>query len=275
MSGGRISQIYLHQPNQETDNDAKAFIPEIRMIENNFRKLSILIPAYNEQETITALMDKVKSVKIPFEKDIIIIDNNSRDNTKRLVSDWILSNPDVAARVIVEKTPGKGAAVRSGMKAARGDIMIIQDADLEYDPDDYNALLKPIVEGRSKVVYGNRLGVKKNKTAHLSFYAGGRAMTIIGALIFWKNVRDINVCYKVWTADLTKNVEFKENGFAFDFAEITPFFIQSLKKEKMEIIIVPIRYYPRTVAQGKKINWKDGVYGVWAMFRYKFKYMWT
>lgn len=241
------------------------------MVKNNFRKLSILISAYNEQETIVALLDKVKSVKIPFEKDIIIIDNNSKDHTNRLVSDWICSNHDVTARLIVEKTPGKGAAVRSAIKVARGDLLIIQDADLEYDPSDYNELLKPIVEGKTKVVYGNRLGFKKNKTAYLSFYVGGRAMTIIGALIFGKNIKDINTCYKIWTADLTKNVEFEENGFAFDFAEITSFFIQSLKKHKMEIMIVPIHYYPRTVAQGKKISWKDGVYGVWAMVKYRFK----
>lgn len=245
------------------------------MTKNNYRKLSILIPAYNEQETIIALLNKVKSVNIPLEKDIIIIDNNSKDNTNKLVSDWIFSNHDVKARLIVEKTPGKGVAVRSGMKVAEGDILIIQDADLEYDPDDYNELLKPIIEGRTKVVYGNRLGFKENKSSSLSFSAGGRAMTIFGMIIFSYNVRDINVCYKVWIADLTRNVEFKENGFAFDFAEITPFFIQSVKKDKMAIMIVPVHYYPRTVAQGKKINWKDGVYGIWAMFRYRFKYMGT
>jgi len=119
-----------------------------------------------------------------------------------LMTDWIFRNKDVNAKLIVEKTPGKGAAVRSGIKAATRDILIMQDADLEYDPDDYNELLKPIIEGRAKVVYGKRLG-------------------------------------------------FKENGFASDFVEITPFFIKSLKK--MEIMIVPIHYYPRTVEQGKKI----------------------
>jgi len=148
------------------------------------------------------------------------------------VSDWIFKNKDVSARLIVEKIPGKGAAVRAGIKVAEGDILIMQDADLEYDPIDYNKLLKPIIEGKTKVVYGNRLGFKENKSAHLSFYIGGRTMTIMGTFIFGKNVKDINTCYKVWAVDLTKNVEFKENGFAFDFAEITPFFIKSLKKTK-------------------------------------------
>ena len=253
----------------------KLFYNKERFIltKNNYKKLSILIPAYNEQETIVQLLDKVKSVKTLLEKDIIIIDNNSKDNTNKLVTDWIFKNKDVNVKLIVEKIPGKGAAVRSGIKAATGDILIMQDADLEYDPFDYNELLKPIVEGMSKVVYGNRLGFKENKSAHLSFYIGGRAMTIIGTIIFGKNVKDINTCYKVWAADLTKNVEFQENGFAFDFAEITPFFIKSLKKDKMEIMIVPIHYYPRTVEQGKKITWKDGVYGIWAMFKYRFKNM--
>lgn len=241
------------------------------MTKNNFEKLSILIPAYNEQKTIVQLLDKVKSVKIQLEKDVIVIDNNSKDNTNKLVSDWISSNGDVRARLIVEKTPGKGAAVRSGIKIANGDILIMQDADLEYDPGDYNELLNPIMEGRTKVVYGNRWGFKENKLSYLSFYAGGRTMTSIGTVIFRKNVKDINTCYKVWTADLTQSVKFKENGFAFDFAEITPHFIRSLKKEKMEIMIVPIHYYPRTIEQGKKINWKDGVYGIWAMLKYGVK----
>ena len=241
------------------------------MMPNNYKKLSILIPAYNEQETVIRLLDKIKSSETFLEKEIIIIDNNSRDNTNRLVSDWILKNKDISTRLLVEKTKGKGAAVRSGMKVATGDILIIQDADLEYDPIDYTELLRPIIEGKTKVVYGNRLGFKDNKTAHLSFYIGGRTMTILGTLIFGKNVKDINTCYKVWAADLTKNVEFEENGFAFDFSEITPFFIKSLKKYKMEIMSVPIHFYPRTIAEGKKIRWKDGVYGIWAMLKYRFK----
>ena len=228
-----------------------------------------MIPAYNEQETIIGLLDKVKLVKIPLEKDIIVIDNDSKDNTHNLVAGWIAANMDVFARLIVEKNPGKGVAVRKGIKAANGDVLVIQDADLEYDPGDYSALLGPILEGRTRVVYGNRLGFKENKSAHFSFYAGGRAMTVIGTMIFGKNVKDINTCYKMWTTDLTNNIDFKENGFAFDFAEITPFFIKSLKKFKMEIMTVPIHYFPRTVAQGKKVTWKDGVYGVLAMLKYR------
>jgi dolichol-phosphate mannosyltransferase len=240
------------------------------MIKNNYKKLSVLIPAFNEQETIIQLLDKVKSVKILLKKELIIVDNNSKDNTNKLVTDWMFKNKDISARLIFEKNPGKGSAVRSGIKVATGDILIIQDADLEYDPIDYNKLLKPVMDGKTKVVYGNRLGFKENKTAHLSFYIGGRAMTIMGTFIFGKNVKDINTCYKVWVADLTKNVEFRENGFAFDFAEITPFFIKSLKKDKMEIMMVPIHYYPRTVHQGKKVTWKDGIYGIGAMLKYRF-----
>jgi len=242
-------------------------------VKNNYKKLSILIPAYNEQATIIALLEKVKSASIPLAKEIIIIDNNSADATNQLVSDWINKNRDIQARLIVEKIPGKGVSVRRGIKAACGDILMIQDADLEYDPADYCLLLNPILEGRTKVVYGNRLGLKDHKTAYLFFYAGGRAMTLIGALVFGKNVRDINTCYKMWTADLTKNFEFRENGFAFDFAEITPFFISAMKQGRMQIEIIPIHYYPRTIEQGKKISWKDGVYGIWAMIKYRFKYM--
>lgn len=243
------------------------------MIKKSCKKLSVLIPAYNEQKTIIRLLEKVRAVGIPLAKEIIIIDNNSNDGTNRLVSEWISNNRDMDAKLIVETVAGKGAAVRSGIQVASGDILIVQDADLEYDPDDYKALLKPIMEGRTKVVYGNRLGYRKNKSSYPSFYLGGRAMTIIGAVIFRVNVKDINTCYKVWTADLTKNVDFHENGFAFDFAEITPFFIKSLRKEKMRIAILPIHYYPRTIEEGKKVRWKDGMYGVYAMLKYGFKYI--
>lgn len=240
-------------------------------MKNKYKKLSILIPAYNEEATVAPLLDKVKATSIMLTKEIIVVDNNSRDRTKELVSDWIIKNKDVTAKLIVEKIPGKGAAVRSAIKAASGDILIIQDADLEYDPKDYNELLKPILEHKTRVVYGNRLGLKENTTAHISFYLGGRIMTIAGALIFGKDLKDINTCYKAWDADLTKNVDFKEKGFAFDFAEITPFFIKSLRKDKKEIAIIPIHFYPRTIAQGKKIKWQDGVYGVWAMLKYRFR----
>ena len=219
-----------------------------------------------------SLLDKVKATSITLTKEIIVVDNNSRDRTKELVSDWIIKNKDVTAKLIVEKIPGKGAAVRSAIKAASGDILIIQDADLEYDPKDYNELLKPILEHKTRVVYGNRLGLKENTTAHILFYLGGRIMTIAGTLIFGKDLKDINTCYKVWDANLTKNVTFEEKGFAFDFAEKTPFFIKALKKkEKKDIALVPIHYYPRTVAQGKKVKWQDGVYGIWAMMKYRFR----
>jgi len=213
-------------------------------------------------------LDKVKRADIPLEKEILVIDNHSKDETHNLAAGWITANRDVSARLLVEKTPGKGAAVRTGIKAAKGEVVVIQDAGLEYDPADYSALLRPILEGTTMAVYGNRLGFKDNGSAHFSFYAGGRAMTMIGAMLFGQNVRDINTCYKMWVAELTRGIDFQENGFAFDFAEITPFFIKWLKQDKMEIIIVPIHYYPRTIEQGKKINWKDGLYGIWAMLKY-------
>lgn len=240
-------------------------------MKNKYKKLSILIPAYNEQQTVVHLLDKVKSVPITLKKEIIVIDNNSQDRTKELVSDWITRNKDVCAKLIEEKIQGKGAAVQSGIKAASGDILIMQDADLEYDPGDYDVLLKPIIEGNTRVVFGNRLGFRDNKTAYFSFYIGGRLMTIAGALIFGKDLKDINTCYKVWDAELTRNVNFEEKGFAFDFAEITSFFIKVLKKDQTEIMIVPIHYYPRTISQGKKITWKDGLYGIWAMLKYRFR----
>lgn len=240
---------------------------------NHYKKLSILIPAYNEEKTVISLLDKVKSVSIPLEKEIIIINNNSSDNTGTLVNAWIARNLDENPRLIIETIPGKGAAVRAGIKVATGDILVMQDADLEYDPADYPALLKPIIEGVTKVVYGNRLGLKEHKTAYLSFYVGGRIMTILGSVIFGQNLKDINTCYKVWTADLTRDTQFQENGFAFDFAEITPFFIASLRKANLRIMTVPIHYYPRTIEQGKKVSWKDGLYGIGAMLKYRFKYM--
>jgi len=235
-----------------------------------YNLLSILIPAYNEEKTIIPLLNKVAKVKLPVEKELIIINNNSKDNTDKLVTNWIKKNKSVPAKQIFETRAGKGAAVRAGMKAAKGDLLIMQDADMEYDPADYVELLKPILSGKTKVVYGNRLGYSENRSAHLSFYFGGRLMTQLANLIFCANIKDVNVCYKLWDAKLTKGVRFNEDGFAFDFAEITPFFLKKLRKEGLKIVNIPIHYYPRSVEEGKKIKWKDGVYGICAMIKYKF-----
>ena len=239
----------------------------------NYKKLSIIIPAYNEEKTILEVLKKVLTVKIPLQKEIIVVNNNSNDNTSEIVKKYIKRNKLKNVLLINEKTPGKGAAVRKGLKKITGDIIIMQDADLEYDPNDYINLIKPILKNQTKVVYGDRLGYK-NKKSYLSFYFGGRLMTLIGNMLFRTKIKDINTCYKVWASDLTKNINFKENGFAFDFAEISPFFAYKLKKINKKIVNVPIHYYPRSKDEGKKINWKDGIYGIYAMLKYSLKKNW-
>lgn len=235
-----------------------------------YKLLSILIPAYNEEKTIISVLDKVAKIKLPVKKELIIINNNSKDNTDKLVTEWIRKNKQISAKQTFEGKPGKGAAIRTGMAIAKGDLLLMQDADLEYDPRDYVVLLEPILSEKTKVVYGNRLGFKENKKSYLSFYLGGRIMTLLFNIIFCADIKDVNVCYKLWDAKLTKGIKFNEDGFVFDFVEITALFLKKLKKEGLRVVNIPIHYYPRSIEEGKKINWKDGLYGIYAMIKYRF-----
>ena len=221
--------------------------------------MSVLIPAYNEHQTILSIIKRVRDV--PLDKEIIIINDASTDDTSRLLDSIV----DKSIRVInLPENRGKGAAIREGLKIAKGEIIIIQDAGLEYDPNEYPMLIKPILEGKTNIVYGSRV-LKKNPYSYLRYYIGGRTITAITNILYGSNLTDEPTCYKVFRGRLLDDVELTEAGFGF-CPEITAIFLK--KGEK--IIEIPISYSPRSIEEGKKIKWIDGLKAIWILFKYRF-----
>lgn len=229
--------------------------------------LSILIPTFNEEKTILEILRKIKEVDLTslnLEKEIIIIDDNSKDKTKELLE----KNKNKYNFVLLEhqRNQGKGAAIKTGFKKATGEFILIQDADLEYDPKDYPLLLKPLLRNETKVVYGSRT-LKKNPRSTLSFYFGGRFLTFFFNLLYQTKLTDINTCYKVFRKEILKDIQLEEKRFAF-CEEIT----SKIIKKNYQIKEVPISYYPRTSQEGKKINWLDGLRGAWVILKNKLNF---
>ncbi|RJP70887.1 MAG: glycosyltransferase family 2 protein [Candidatus Abyssobacteria bacterium SURF_17] len=225
-------------------------------------KLSVVMPVYNEEQTVQEIVRKVLAVEI--EKEIIIVDDGSKDRTRHILKEEFSGQPGI--RVILhEKNAGKGAAVRTGIANASGDIILIQDADLEYDPNDYHELVKPITEGRAEVVYGSRVkGTSFRHKYTLNLFAA-RLLSVMSNLLFGLNITDEPTCYKVFKAEVIKAIEFRGNGFEWE-PEVTA----KLGKRGVRIYEVPISYYSRTIKEGKKIKWVDGVKAIWTLIKYRF-----
>lgn len=222
--------------------------------------LSVLIPAYNEINNIQNILNKIGEVTIPME--IIVVDDGSTDGTRELLNTL---KSDIIKVVFHEKNQGKGGAIRTAIAHSKGDIIIIQDADLEYDPQDYYKLIPVIESGKEKVVYGSRFLNKQNKHSYFSFFLGGQVVTWITNLLYWQNLTDEPTCYKVFDAKLLKSIKLNCTGFEF-CPEVTA----KIAKLGYKIPEVPISYYPRSISEGKKINWKDGVEAIWVLFKYRF-----
>jgi len=225
--------------------------------------LSIVIPTYNEQETIKTLLDKVNDAPLHrVKKEIIIVDDASTDNTFD-----IIRNIKGVKLVRHRKNMGKGYAVRTGIKHATGDIIIIQDADLEYEPNEFYSVIKPILDGKAKVVYGSRrLKLTNKQHSAFSFYVGGVALTLIANILYPNlHITDEPTCYKAFRADVIKNINLKCRRFEF-CPEVTA----KIAKRNINIYEVPISYYPRSAKEGKKIKWKDGIEAVWTLLKYRF-----
>lgn len=226
-------------------------------------KISIIIPCYNEKKTILSLIKKVEDVDLGnIEKEIIIIDDFSSDGTRELIQDRLKKYK----LIFHNKNLGKGSALRTGFKHITGDIIIIQDADLEYDPNDYKNLIQPIIDKKYKVVYGSRERNKQNKThSGLSFYLGGRVLTWLTNLLYRSELTDEPTCYKVFDKNLLLSIPLKCKKFEF-CPEITA----KILKKGIEIKEIPISYCPRTSKEGKKIKFRDGVEAVWTLLKYRF-----
>ena len=231
------------------------------------QKLSIIIPVYNEENFIDEIYSKVIGVNLhpDITKEIIIIDDNSMDGTKKIIQGFRNDNTIILEQ---EKNKGKGACIRLGLEKASGDIILIQDADLEYDPEEYPKLLAPIINGKADVVYGSRF---KGGEAHRILYYwhsfGNRMLTLFSNILTNLNLSDMECCYKVFRKEIIQNINLVENRFGFE-PEITAKIAKLSKKGKCRIFEVGVSYSGRTYEEGKKINWTDGVSALKCILKY-------
>ncbi|MBI2564766.1 glycosyltransferase family 2 protein [Candidatus Woesearchaeota archaeon] len=222
-------------------------------------KLSVIIPVFNEKNTIEEVVKRVQSVKILLEKEIIIVDDGSTDGTR-----IVLKKLDGVKIIFHEKNKGKGAAIRTGIQNATGDIILVQDADLEYKPEEYPKLIQPIIEGKTDVVYGSRF-MGDHMPRYYFNYLGNKLLTFLTNLLYGSNITDMETCYKVIKADILKAIPLNATKFDFE-PEITA----KLLKRGHTIFEVPIWYKCRSYDEGKKINWIDGLKAVWYLIKYCF-----
>jgi glycosyltransferase involved in cell wall biosynthesis len=229
--------------------------------------LSIIIPAYNEARMIEAVLDKVARVALPIPRELVIVDDGSRDETCEAVASWIGRNCQVPARLLRHAAnAGKGAAVRTGIAAAAGQILLIQDADLEYEPADYPAILEPILSGRAAVVYGSRMrSADQSGWINRRQVLANRVLTGLTNLLCRSRLTDMETCYKVFRAEAIQPLRLTACRF-----DIEPEITIKLLRTGHKIVEVPITYRGRSKAEGKKINWRDGVHGMWAIVKYRF-----
>ena len=225
-------------------------------------KLSIVIPVYNEAGTVEALIGRVQTVRLPIAREIVAVDDGSTDGTAEIL-ERLRADGVVVAHHPMNR--GKGAAVRTGIERATGDIILIQDADLEYDPADYPTLLAPLLDGRADAVYGSRFLGGPHRVLLFWHYAANKFFTLLTNMLYNVNLSDMGVCYKVFRAELLRLFPLREDGFGFE-PEVTA----KICKRHARLYEVPISYSGRTYAEGKKITWRDGLDYLRCLIRYRF-----
>ncbi|WP_415323948.1 glycosyltransferase family 2 protein [Candidatus Pelagibacter sp. Uisw_127] len=224
-------------------------------------KLSVIIPCYNEEKTIIEIINIVKK-QINKNDEIIVIDDFSLDNSRKILKEDL--NDKIDRLILNEKNFGKGYSIRRGIKEATGEIILIQDADLEYDPSDYDKLLRPIMSGVADVVYGSRfVGSEEKRVMYFWHMIGNKILTLLSNMLTNLNLTDMEVCYKAFRSDVIKNINLRENRFGFE-PEITA----KISKKKLRIYEVGVKYYGRTYLDGKKITWRDGFSALRCIFYY-------
>lgn len=227
-------------------------------------KLSVIVPCYNEAATVEAIIAAVKKAPIQ-EKEIIVVDDCSTDGTREILRDKI--EPTVARVIYHEKNMGKGAAIRTGVRVISGDVVIIQDADLEYNPEEYCRLIKPIVDGKADVVYGSRfVGSDPHRVLYFWHCMGNKLITLFSNMLTDVNLSDIETCYKVFRREIIQQISIEEDRFGFE-PEITA----KVARLKCRIYEVGISYSGRTYLEGKKIGWKDGLGAIWCILKYNLR----
>ncbi len=227
-------------------------------------KLSIIIPCFNEEKTIEKVINSILEQEYK-NIEIIVIDDFSYDNTRHILRNSLSSKID---KLIFHTTnQGKGAAIRTGIKETTGEIILIQDADLEYDPNEYTKLINPILSGRADIVYGSRfIGSNPHRAVYFWHKIANNFLTLLSNIFSGLNLTDIETCYKVFKSDILKKIKIEENGFGFE-AEITA----KISRKKYKIYEVGISYYGRTYSEGKKITWRDGFKAIYCILKYNIK----
>jgi glycosyltransferase involved in cell wall biosynthesis len=227
-------------------------------------KLSVIIPVYNEAATVERIVAAVRAVDVGFPKEIILVDDGSSDGTGAVLERLAAGATDLRVERHAANA-GKGAALRTGFEKAGGDIVLIQDADLEYDPQEYPHLLKPILDGRADVVFGSRfLGGGAHRVLFYWHYVGNKLLTMLSNMMTNLNLTDMEVCYKVFRREVLDGLRIREDRFGFE-VEITA----KVAKRRWRVYEVPVSYYGRDYAEGKKITWRDGVRALWCILKYR------